>query len=89
MRWGIIFAALGALVSALSASAAKADGWCGYAARAKAMVECGYSTAAECENAIGKGGMCFIDPEYASNAKRNAPATAAHANAPALAAARS
>jgi hypothetical protein len=70
MRWGIIFAASGPLVGAilgtLSPIGAKADGWCGYAAREKALVECGYSTAAECENAIGKGGMCFIDPEYAA-----------------------
>ena len=39
-------------------------------AHAKPIIECGYSTAAECENAIGKGGMCFVDPDYALNGKR-------------------
>lgn len=67
MRWGTIVAA--ALI-ALSATGARAEGWCGYAARAKALIECGYSSAADCENAIGKGGMCFPDPEYALDATR-------------------
>jgi len=34
-----------------------------------------YSTAAECESVIGKGGMCFIDPDYAANVKHGAPTT--------------
>lgn len=67
MRWGTIVAAT---LIALSATAARAEGWCGYAARAKALIECGYSSAADCENAIGKGGMCFPDPDYALNATR-------------------
>jgi Protein of unknown function (DUF3551) len=58
---------------AMSATSAQADQWCGYAARAKSLIECGYSTVAECENAIGKGGMCFVDPEVVFNDERAAP----------------
>ena len=70
MRSGIILT--GALIL-VTASAAHAEGWCGYAAREKSLIECGYSSATECESAIGKGGMCFIDPNYALNVKRAAP----------------
>jgi hypothetical protein len=59
---------LAAALAALSATGAHAEDWCGYAARDKALIECGYSTASDCENAVGKGGMCFIDPDYAANA---------------------
>jgi len=58
---------MAAALAALSATGAQAEDWCGYAARDKALIECGYSTASECENAVGKGGMCFIDPDYAAN----------------------
>jgi len=50
--------------------AAKADEWCGYAAKAKSLIECGYSSVNECQSALGKGGMCFVDPEVALNIKR-------------------
>ena len=80
---------LGALSVALSTTGAGAEGWCGYTARAKAPIECGYSTAAECQSATGKGGVCFIDPEYADNLKGKAPTTAARTNAAALAGGRS
>jgi hypothetical protein len=59
---------LAAALAAVSATGAQAEAWCGYAARDKALIECGYSTAADCENAVGKGGMCFIDPDYAAKA---------------------
>ena len=52
MRGGVILAAA---LGALSATSAHAEDWCGYAAHANATIECGYSTAAECESAIGKG----------------------------------
>ena len=70
MQSRIIFAAV---LTVMTATAARAEGWCGYAATAKSLIECGYSSAAECENAIGKGGMCFVDPDYAFNVKRRAP----------------
>jgi hypothetical protein len=64
---GIILAAA---LTALSTSAARADQWCGYTAHDDAVIECGYTTAAQCETAVGKGGMCFIDPDVALNATR-------------------
>jgi len=74
MRYGIILAAALAVMSATAACAD--DEWCGYSIRDKSLIECGYSSAAECENAVGKsgkGGMCFVDPDYAFNAKRTTP----------------
>jgi hypothetical protein len=64
MRSGIILAAA---LTALSATGARADQWCGYATHKDAVIECGYTTAADCENAVGKGGMCFVDPDLALN----------------------
>jgi hypothetical protein len=78
MRWAII---LSATLGILTASNAHANEWCGYASRANATIECGYSTVADCETAVGKGGMCFVDPDYALNVKRAAPATAAKPSA--------
>jgi hypothetical protein len=75
MRGGIILLAGLAFITTTSA---QADEWCGYAAREKSMIECGYSSVTECESAIGKGGMCFVDPDYALNVKGappNAPAS--------------
>jgi hypothetical protein len=70
----------------MAATGARADEWCGYTTRAHAMIECGYSSASECASAIGKGAMCFVDPDYAGNIKRAKPAIAPQANAPTLAA---
>jgi len=72
MRSGIIAAAMAAFAIA-SATSAHAEDWCGYAAHDNAVIECGYSTVADCQTAIGKGGMCFIDPDYALNTKRASP----------------
>jgi Protein of unknown function (DUF3551) len=77
MRYGIILAiALTAVPAiALSTTGARADDeWCGYTAKDNAMIECGYTTSAQCETAVGKGGMCFVDPDYALNSKRVTPA---------------
>ena len=71
MRRGII---LVAALTVLSATGAKADEWCGYATHDNAVIECGYTTAAECETAVGKGGMCFVDPDTALNVTRVLPA---------------
>ena len=67
MRRGLILAAALTALSALSATAARADQWCGYASHDDAVIECGYTTADQCTNAVGKGGMCFIDPDTAYN----------------------
>jgi hypothetical protein len=71
MRNGIILAA--ALI-ALSASGARAEQWCGYATHKDAVVECGYMSAADCADAVGKGGMCFVDPDLVLATKPAAPA---------------
>ena len=71
MRFGLIFAAVFAALSTISARAN--DEWCGYASGDKALIECGYSSVAQCENAVGKGGVCFVDPEYALKTKRPSP----------------
>ena len=70
MRNGIILAIA---LTALSASGARAEQWCGYASHKDAVVECGYTTASDCETAVGKGGMCFVDPDLALNTRRATP----------------
>jgi Protein of unknown function (DUF3551) len=75
IRYGI--AATLAVLSASSATTrARADEWCGYTTHDNAVIECGYTTVAGCESAVGKGGMCFIDPDTALNIKRATPASA-------------
>jgi len=75
----LIFAAiLTALATFASASCAQADEWCGYAAHANAMIECGYSSVTECTSMIGAGATCFVDPDLAADTQRGSlekPAT--------------
>jgi hypothetical protein len=71
MRRGIILAAA---LTVLGATSAQAEHWCGYTIHDNAMIECGYSTVAQCENATGKGGTCFVDPDYARNSRQASPA---------------
>jgi hypothetical protein len=68
IRYGIA-----ATLAVLSAGA-RADEWCGYATGDNAVIQCGYTTIAGCESAVGKGGMCFVDPDTALNIKRATPA---------------
>jgi hypothetical protein len=75
MRCGIVVVI--AALTSLWASGAQAEEWCGYAAKDNAVIECGYTAAADCETAVGKGGMCFVDPDMALNAKRATPVLAA------------
>jgi hypothetical protein len=65
MRFGLI-AAVALIAASATATGAQAEEWCGYAIQANAVIECGYTTVAECENAVGKGGMCFVDPDTAA-----------------------
>jgi hypothetical protein len=74
MRGGLILAA-GLTILATTTGARADDEWCGYAIKDKAIIECGYSTAAECQSVVGNAGMCFIDPDYALTERRVAPAT--------------
>ncbi len=80
MRSRIIFAAvLIALPSAILAAppAAAPDQqqqqYCGFNPRPGSIVECGYSNRESCENAIGKGAMCFVNPYLALNTDRATP----------------
>jgi hypothetical protein len=41
--------------------------------RPTAIVQCGYSSFEGCENTIGKGAMCFVNPYVAINDRRTAP----------------
>ena len=80
MRNGIVLAAA---LTLLSATGARADEWCGYATHDNAVIECGYTTAVECETAVGKGGMCFVDPDTRSeyqalHADTPSPSSAEH-----------
>ena len=77
MHRGIILAAMTALAAIASTAAAHANEWCGYTTKDNAVVECGYTSAQNCEAAVdkdGKGGMCFVDPDNALNIQRAAPA---------------
>ena len=63
------FVFLAATAIAMSCGGAQAEEWCGYAAHTHSLIECGYSSINECQSAIGKGAMCFVDPEVALNRK--------------------
>jgi Protein of unknown function (DUF3551) len=75
MRRGIILAAalMATPVTAMSGTSAHAEDWCGFSARPNAIVQCGYSSLQGCENTIGKGAMCFINPYVAINERRPTP----------------
>jgi Protein of unknown function (DUF3551) len=85
MRFGmIITAALAATAfTGASATAAQAQQWCGFTAQKGAIVQCGYSSQQGCENAVGKGAMCFINPYLVMNerAPRLEQTTTQHAYA--------
>ena len=70
MRFGMI-AALA--VVACSTTAAHAQEWCGFSAKPGSIVQCGYSTIEGCQNTIGKGAMCFVNPYVAMNRPRALP----------------
>ena len=70
MRGEIILAGI---ILLTASPAAQAEEWCGYAAREKSLIECGYSSISECQSALGKGGMCFVDPDTALNRKSRTP----------------
>ena len=66
MRNGII--AAGLLVASITT--AQAQEWCGSTLHQDAVIQCGYATVAGCENAVGKGGMCFVDPYVVLDERR-------------------
>ena len=72
IRYGMA-AILIVLAAGATTSSARADQWCGYASGDNPMIECGYTTIADCQTAVGKGGTCFVDPDTALNTKRMTP----------------
>jgi hypothetical protein len=75
MRYGIVLAAaaLATSFTAMAPTGAHAQQYCGFSARPNAIVQCGYSSLEGCENAIGKGAMCFVNPYLGMNERRDAP----------------
>ena len=78
MRCGIVLsAALAAgtamAFTALSATGAQAQQWCGFNPHPGAVVQCGYSSQQGCETAIGKGAMCYINPYLVMNESSQRP----------------
>jgi len=75
MRNGLIAAAaLAALPFAtLSPTGAHAEQYCGFNPAPGAIVECGYTSFEGCQNDIGKGAMCFLNPYLVLNERRGAP----------------
>jgi hypothetical protein len=63
MRYGFVSAAFVATFAAVSPISVHAEQYCGFVNEAGAIVECGYSSRESCENAIGKGAMCFVRPD--------------------------
>ena len=75
IRYGIA-ATLIALLATTAASSARAGEWCGSSTRGNAIIQCGYTTIAGCESAVGKGGRCYVDPDTALNVERTKSANA-------------
>jgi hypothetical protein len=72
MRCGIVLSAALTAAAAMafttfSATGAQAQQWCGFSAHPNAIVQCGYTSQQGCENTIGKGAMCFINPYLVRN----------------------
>ncbi|HTV34931.1 MAG TPA: DUF3551 domain-containing protein [Xanthobacteraceae bacterium] len=75
MRSEIILAAavLVLPLATLTPASAHADEYCGFNPKPGAIVECGYTTLEGCQNDIGKGAMCFVNPYVALNTRRATP----------------
>jgi hypothetical protein len=75
MRCGIILTAglLAMLLAAMTAPGAQAQEYCGFNPKPGAIVECGYSSLEGCQNDIGKGAMCFVNPYLVFNERRATP----------------
>ncbi len=73
--WIMVFAAaITAMpLAAASATGAQAQEYCGFLPHLGAVVQCGYSDRESCENSIGKGAMCFINPYLVLNTRRPTP----------------
>jgi hypothetical protein len=51
---------------------AAAEEWCGFLDQAKATVQCGFSTEADCKHAVsGANAVCMPDPYFAENKRQH------------------
>jgi Protein of unknown function (DUF3551) len=75
MRSGLVLAAaiIAAPLTFASPSGAHAEQYCGFNPQPGAIVECGYTSLQGCENDIGKGAMCFVNPYLVFNIRRVTP----------------
>ena len=64
----VLFGLAVAGLVAASVSPVRAEEWCGFVDKAGARVQCGFSSLAECKQALGdpKNGYCIPDPTFAS-----------------------
>lgn len=72
MRSAIILAGAFMVMSAsaMLPTGAQAEEYCGFNPRPGSIVQCGYSSLEGCENTLGKGAMCFVNPYLALNTRR-------------------
>jgi hypothetical protein len=75
MRSGLVLAAaiIATPLTFASPSRAHAEQYCGFSTQPGAIVECGYTSLQGCQNDIGKGAMCFVNPYLVENTKRATP----------------
>ena len=77
----IITIAAGAMIAACLNSGARAEEWCGYSRRDKSLIECGFTSLNACEKAVGKNGLCFVDPATAGTPRLRGLLKLAHRRA--------
>jgi hypothetical protein len=79
MRCATIFAAalVAVPLAAVTQPSAHAQEYCGFAGHPGSIVQCGYSSLEGCQNSIGKGAMCFVNPYVALNARGATPSSVA------------
>ena len=75
MRSGLVLAAavIATPLTFISPGGAHAEEYCGFNPQPGAIVQCGYTSVEGCQNAIGKGAMCFVNPYLALNTRRTTP----------------
>jgi hypothetical protein len=63
----VMFALLTASFLAAAVLPARAEHWCGFVDKDHARIRCGFSSIADCKQAVGekKDGYCIPDPEFA------------------------
>jgi Protein of unknown function (DUF3551) len=66
-----VITGLAILITLASSSVpASAEQWCGFLDKASARVQCGFSSEADCKQAISGDAICIPDPYFAENKRR-------------------